>query len=495
MGKFRLLTLIIGGISFILVGCQQTTSNDNSTSINILDIPKETPNEEEVVTFDIIAQSTVWEIKGTRFEAWTYNNEIPGEEIRVTEGDFIRVNLKNNLDEPVTIHWHGMVLPNMMDGVAGVTQNAVQPDEEYTYEFEAIEAGTYWYHSHQDSGNQVDRGLYGALIVEPMEKSYDQDVVLMVDEWSIGESGGMMDHMSGGTPGEMDSQMTYGTFTVNGKSAPNIDPIVANFGERVRLRLVNAGYQKHYFYLQGNSYNLVANDGKEVIGAPLTSDVIEIAPGERLDIEFNANQSNNWYISSVNNVEGANDIRIPIIVNHVEKQVEDIDPVVEGKKELSLIDFTNIGEMESIISSEAEPDLIYEMDLNVGMGMMAGGMTYKINGKTFPNTDPIKVQKGDVVKVTIINNSMLDHPMHLHGHYFQVITRNGERLKNPLVKDLINVKPHEQYEILFTADNPGEWVFHCHDLVHAGNGMVTVVKYNGYYSPFELEGEYFNKPE
>ncbi|OEH92364.1 hypothetical protein BFG57_16435 [Bacillus solimangrovi] len=488
-----LIVFFMSFIAFIITGCQSDTqSSIGDQSINITDIPVERPDNINVKEFDITAEKAQWKIKDQSFEAWTYNGTVPGEEIRVQEGDWLKVNLINKLDDPVTIHWHGVVLPNQMDGVAGVTQNAVQPGDTFTYEFQATEAGTYWYHSHQDSYYQVDRGLYGALIVESKEKTYDQDYVLMIDEWSMGNEGrrGMMGN--NGTPGEMDSQMIYDTFTINGESYPDIDPIEVRQGEKIRLRVINAGYQKQVLYLNNHQYQVVANDGKKVNNSTLTSDVLLVAPGERIDIEFEENSSKDWYIDSPNLVAESADIKIPIKIIDGEGKNEHS---YKDAETLQLIDYTEQGEMTTIIDQNQQPDLEYKMKLTAGMAMMNNDMAYKINGKTFPDTSPIKVNKGDLVKVTLSNNSMLDHPMHLHGHYFQVVSRNGKLLDKPLVKDLINIKPHEQYEILFIADNPGDWVFHCHDLIHATGGMVTVLKYNGYETPFELGGEYHNEPE
>lgn len=485
---------ILGIIVLILSGCQ-AEAQENPEAINITDIPIEKPGNATIKEFKITAQKTNWQIKGQTIEAWTYNGTVPGEEIRVQEGDWVKVHLKNELDEPVTIHWHGMVLPNQMDGVAGVTQNAIQPGGTFTYEFHAKEAGTYWYHSHQKSHQQVDRGLYGALIIEAKQKTFDRDHVLILDEWAIGSNsqgmmhGGMMG--GNGTPGEMDSQMLYETFTVNGKSYPDIRPLEVKPNEKVRFRIINAGYQKHVLNFNDHPYKVVANDGKKVVDSTLTEEVLLVAPGERIDIEFEESGSKDWMIDSPNLVEAKNDMIIPVDVIGT----EDVNKRTYHDQNLKLIDYTEHGRMESVIDKTKKPDVEYKMDLSAGMGMMQSGMVYKINGKLFPDTPPINVNKGDLVKVTITNNSMLDHPMHLHGHYFEVISRNGQKLENPLVKDIINVEPHERYEILFTADNPGDWVFHCHDLIHATGGMVTVLNYNGYFSPFELEGKYHNQPE
>ena len=155
---------------------------DESEGTSILDVNAQDPGDRPVKSFELTAQETEWDTGDGVVSAWTYNGTVPGEMLRVTEGDFVRIELKNELEVPVTIHWHGVILPNRMDGVPGLTQDAVQPGETFTYEYIAEDAGTYWYHSHQHSSLQVDKGLYGALVVEEKEKEYDRDALFLLDE-------------------------------------------------------------------------------------------------------------------------------------------------------------------------------------------------------------------------------------------------------------------------------------------------------------------------
>jgi FtsP/CotA-like multicopper oxidase with cupredoxin domain len=151
------------------------------------------------------------------------------------------------------------------------------------------------------------------------------------------------------------------------------------------------------------------------------------------------------------------------------------------------------GSENPIFKEKPTPDVSYTMDLSMGMDM-GKGMSFQINDKTFPDTPPIEVNEGDIVKVTLKNTGRMNHPMHLHGHRFQVNSKNGEEFDHPIVKDLIHVKPGEEYVVYFKAENPGEWLFHCHDNNHADRGMVTIVDYEGVYSPFELGGQKDNQP-
>ncbi|WP_037986020.1 multicopper oxidase family protein [Thalassobacillus devorans] len=500
--------LILLGIGVVLFFNSPFYNNNSSQSLpegileeegtSILDIGNQEAGDRSVKTFDLTAQETEWELgNGETVNAWTYNGTVPGEPLRVTEGDFVRINLKNELDVPVTIHWHGVLLPNKMDGVPGLTQNAVQPGETFTYEYIAEDAGTYWYHSHQHSSTQVDKGLYGSLVVEEKEKEYDRDEFYILDEWAVNQEkrdmsnmgGMMMGAMSG--DGEADTQQMYDTFTVNGKSGEGIDPLVIKEGETARLRFVNAGFQQHQLVFPKGSMKVIANDAEKVNGKKGSSNVLEIAPGERIDVEYTKQNSESEVIAQKTNIENAEEMRIPVVTKENADHPSDQINIASSSEIATGVTY---GSEELIFEETPDPDVTYNMDLSMGMNM-GQGMAFQINNEVFPETPPIKVENGDIVKVNITNSGRMNHPMHLHGHRFQVVSKNGTALDNPIVKDLIHVKPGEEYTVYFKANNKGEWLFHCHDNNHAERGMVTIVDYQGVYSPFELGGKYENHPQ
>lgn len=468
-------------------------------------------NGRTVKEFEITAKTATHELKnGVKFEAYTYNGSVPGTQIRVTEGDRVRIKFKNELPERTAIHWHGVPVPNAMDGVPGVTMNALKTGESFTYEFDATVPGTYMYHSHQNSADQIDKGLYGTLIVEPKNPSvkYDKDFTLVLDEWStmmLGVGGNMsgsgmagMDHGSmnhdamqqqmnqtGMSHDAMMKQM-YDIFTVNGKAGDQIKPLEVKAGERVKLRFVNVGYQSHKLHLPGQPFKVTHTDGQPIDnGGEVTDQLLVIAPGERYDIEFVAGSSG-FVIDDHNNSAASADIRIPVRVQG-ETAMNNPNDSKQNLPELNIAAYAKASQP----FGDKKPTLEYTMNLN---NEPLGGMEEKftINGKTFPNTDPIQVKKGDIVKVKLVNKGTADHPMHLHGHFFQVISKNGQPIP-PLTKDTLNVKPNEEYEVVFEANNDGNWVFHCHDLHHAAGGMVTVVKYEGFKPNFTPDPN--DKPE
>jgi len=255
--------------------------------------PLEYHMENGVKVFELTAKAVQWPIlDGVTVTAYTYNGTVPGPMIRVTEGDQVRVIVKNELPVPTTIHWHGVEVPNSMDGVPGVTQDPIQPGETFTYEFTAKPAGTFMYHSHYDGDVQVGAGLYAPFIIEPKEPEANPpavDKVLMISEWRMTD---------GLTYAAMPvSGMEPNYFTINGKSFPSTETITVKKGDRVRLRLIAIGQFIHPMHLHGFSFKIVATDGHPVPeAAQLTKDTISVAPGERYDIEFVATETGQWML-------------------------------------------------------------------------------------------------------------------------------------------------------------------------------------------------------
>ncbi|MDR0268683.1 multicopper oxidase family protein [Paenibacillus sp.] len=523
------LTLTVGAISIVLAGCANSNNKDamsgmdhskmnmdkmqtqsrNNTGNNITKDTTRVDGKEYTIT----AQASNLKASADKtLPVWTFNNSVPGPEIRVKVGETVKINLKNELEEPVSIHWHGYPVPIDMDGIPGVTQDAVAPGKTFKYEFKATVPGTYWYHSHQDSVNQVDKGLYGALIVEDPKDSYDRDYTLVLDEWmSLGsmDMGSMvhgkmnkgdmkgMDHsqmnMSDmGSMGGHDMSM-YDLYTINGKAGNAIHKLVVKEGEKVRIRLINAGYLTHIMHLHGHEFKVVASDGQSVNSPAVIKDQgIAIAPGERYDLEFTANNPGSWLLE-----EHGNDDRVKNMRAVIEYESSNVQTDTSNASEkLPQFDLMKYGKQ---VETKFSLNQTFDQNdlLNLNTEMKDGKMVYTINGKVFPDTDPIKVNKGDKVKVTLVNRSKTDdHPMHLHGHFFQVLSKNGQPLEGaPIIKDTLNVKPGEEYVVAFEADNPGNWMFHCHDLHHASAGMVTDVMYNDYHSSYTPNPSVGNKPE
>lgn len=246
----------------------------------------------EIKTFELTARPVLWNINAdTRVTAWSYNGTVPGPMIRVTEGDKMRVVFKNELPDPTSIHWHGLLVPSNMDGVSQpeLSQPPVLPGDTFVYEFEAKPAGTFMYHSHYDTDTQINVGLFGGFVVEPKEWSAekpDQDITLILNEWRV---------INGVTFPAMPTMSEPNFFTINGKTYPDIPAINVKLGERVRIRFIGAGQFEHPMHLHGMPFKIVATDGYPVPeAAQLTKDVIPVHPGERFDIEFVADNPGQW---------------------------------------------------------------------------------------------------------------------------------------------------------------------------------------------------------
>ena len=249
--------------------------------------------ENGVKVFELTTKAVQWPIlEGVSVTAFTYNGTMPGPTIRVTEGDQVRIIVKNGLPDATSVHWHGVEVPNAMDGVPGVTQDPIEPGETFIYEFTAKPAGTFMYHSHFEGDVQVSAGLYAPFIIDPKEPEANPpavDKVVMISESLVrgGQTFAPMP-MSGMEPN---------FFTINGKAFPSTETITVKKGERVRLRLIGIGQFIHPMHLHGLPFKIVATDGHPVPeAAQLTKDTVSVAPGERYDIEFIATEPGEWML-------------------------------------------------------------------------------------------------------------------------------------------------------------------------------------------------------
>ena len=469
-------------------------------------------------TIHLEAREVTWELTpGKTIKAMGYNGEVPGPAIRAREGDRLRIVLKNSLAEPTTIHWHGVDVPNAMDGVPGVTQSAVQPGETFTYEFEARPAGTRWYHTHFDEQRQMDLGLAAPLIIEPTRASalaYDRDVTLVLDDWATGtgkpvpdtdagtaggrgRAGGMMGGMmrGGGMGGMMggrgmggmmggrgmggmmrDSEdRAYDVMTINGKTYPATAPLRVKSGERVCLRIINASAEHtHVVRLAGHRLAVTHTDGNPLETA-VEVDALPIAPAERYDVVVTANHPGAWFFhcTQPGHVD-AGERMLVVYEEHARATPPIPEPGIGG---LKLWEYgMGRGRLVLPAASAGTRTGTRNVTLTLSGGMM-GSDVWTINGKRYPDTDPVRCRKGDRVRLTLRNNSMEAHPMHLHGQSFRVLAANGVRYEQPIVKDVIDVEAHMGSAVVeLVAHNGGDWLFHCHKPMHMMGGMVSVVK-------------------
>ncbi len=249
--------------------------------------------------FDITVSETDWELlPGVVTRAVTFNATVPGPTIRVTEGDRVEIAVTNTLDEPTSIHWHGLHVPNDQDGVGGITQPMIEPGETYDYAFIAPHAGTFMYHAHGDrSREQIDRGLYAPFIIDPAAGDAiqaDKEVTLTIGNWMVGDAAGEMPGMDMGDDNASMS-MEYDYFTINGKSYPATDAVKVTQGELVRVRFLNPSQTIHPMHLHGMDMAVVAKDG-EPLAEPQRLNTLDIGQGETYDVVFLADNPGTWLL-------------------------------------------------------------------------------------------------------------------------------------------------------------------------------------------------------
>ena len=434
---------------------------------------KEPPGSEPLKEFTLTAR--VAEVDGA--PAWTYDGTVPGPELRVDQGDRVRVTLINHLPDRTAIHWHGLRLPNAEDGVAGVTQDAVPAGGRYTYEFVAKDPGTYWYHSHQDTLNQVPKGLYGALVVKPTQSAtYDRDYAV-----AIGDVNG---HDSG------DRIAVNGVF---GDLRLDAQP-----AELVRLRVINAvqGFMTGFpelLTLLGAPYKVIALDGHDLNGpTDLGPELLPIGIGQRYDLAFRMPASGQVRLVDNRTAEGSQRARTWTVTLGLGAAPQRI--AVSDR-----FDLTTYGTpAPDPVAQRQTFNVSRDLTVTNRHGFREGQEQnmHMFNGKTFPETEPIIVKEGQYVRLRFVNDTDEYHPMHLHGHVYSVISKNAQPITgSPIHLDSMLVGPRETWEGAFQADNPGVWMLHCHVLVHARFGLSTMVSYEGIRTPYSIGTRSGNQPE
>jgi len=423
-------------------------------------------------------------------DVWCYNDTVPGPEIRVRQGDRVRIRFDNSLAEESTIHWHGVRLPNEMDGVPGLTQKPVSPGSTFVYEFDAIDAGTFWYHPHQRGFEQVGRGLYGSLIVEePNPVRVDRDLTWVLDDWRLMKSAAISDDFANGHDMSHDGRVGN-TVTINGRIP---DTFEVRKGERIRLRLVNAANAR-IFGLDFSEHNpvVIALDGQPVSPHTPRDGRILLGPAMRADLILDM-PHDPGFRSTVTDVfyrdREYRFIDIQYLETPLRKQTPnwpmelESNPLPEPDLNDSIrheVQFTG-GMMGGMVLKQMgiEPKNNADGKTESMMSMMHSNKIWFINGVAAEGhvMEPmLTLQRNRHYIIDMTNATAWHHPMHLHGHSFRVLTRNGKPTRYQEWQDTVLMAPRERVEIALVADNPGDWMFHCHVLEHMAAGMMGVIR-------------------
>jgi FtsP/CotA-like multicopper oxidase with cupredoxin domain len=416
---------------------------------------------------------------------WSYNGAVPGPEIRVRQGERLRVAVENQLAEETTVHWHGLRVPNAMDGVPHLTQRPIAPGETFVYEFDFPDAGTYWYHPHQRSFEQVGRGLYGPLIVEDREPiRVDREVTWVLDDWRLlpdaqisDDFGNFMDSSHNGRVGN--------TVTVNGRI---LESFPMRAGERLRLRLINAANARIFgLEFQDHRPMVIALDGQPVEPHEPSGGRMVLGPAMRADlvIDMSGDPGARFTVADTF-YRGLEYHLLDLVYDHAPPlRPHPLDaPLRLAANTMPELDLQAAERHEVAFGGGMMGGMMNSGGMMRGMmgGMMRGmrhAGIWSINGiaATGHVMEPfLTLRRGRSYVLAMHNDTAWHHPMHLHGHAFRVITRDGQPTPYREWQDTVLMAPRERVEIAFVADNPGDWMFHCHILEHQAAGMMGVIR-------------------
>jgi FtsP/CotA-like multicopper oxidase with cupredoxin domain len=419
-------------------------------------------------------------------DVWAYNGTIPGSLVRLRQGEAARLVVENRLDQDTTVHWHGIRLPNAMDGVPGLTQPPIRPGESFVYEFTPPDAGTFWYHPHANSLEQLGRGLAGAVIVEEREPvAVDRDVLWLLADWRLTAEGGI----STGFGNRMEAAMSGrvgNTVTLNGRVSKEEQ---VRAGERVRLRLVNGSLARIMaLRFEGHRPVIIAVDGQPCDPHEPDSGRILLGPAMRIDV--------------VLDMQGEPGRRYGVIDDFYDGLSYPVTQLVYDERQ-SVREHPLDARLDLSRNPLPEPDLAsaerHELALQGGMmgggamagtgGMMGSGMmgmgggaAWTINGQSMTGDghagmEPaLTFQRGRSVTLAMRNETAWWHPMHFHGHSMRVLSRNGASAPHRQWQDTVLMAPKDVVEVAFVADNPGDWMLHCHVMDHQMAGLMTVLR-------------------
>jgi FtsP/CotA-like multicopper oxidase with cupredoxin domain len=412
-------------------------------------------------------------------EVWSYDASVPGPVLRYKRGDRLRIRVDNQLAQATTIHWHGVRVPNAMDGVPHVTQPPIAAGASFDYEFALPDAGTFWYHPHLGNPEQVARGLYGALVVEEEKPpAVDRDVVWVLGDWRLDRDARIVENfrnfMDASHAGRIGN-----TVTINGTVPQSFE---VRPGERIRLRLVNAASARIYALdFRGHDPVVIAHDAHAVEPYRLDGGRVVLGPGMRTDVILDATGDPRSVHTVVDDFYAARAYRL-IDLRYAAGRGRGRPRRAPARLEANPV---------------SEPDLAnairHEIRFEGGMGgalppgsesMTAGNARslWTVNGKAL-NDDQhhghaplFDLALGRSYVLDLVNDTAWHHPIHLHGHVFRVLTIDGKPTQRREWRDTVLLDPDSRAQIAFKADNAGDWMLHCHVLEHQASGMMSLIR-------------------
>lgn len=399
-----------------------------------------------------------------------YNGQVPGPLIRVREGRTVTIDIANHCANAEIVHWHGLKIPSLADGAMEEGAPMIDPGKTQRVSFTAKPAGTRWYHTHAAAETDLTKGLYsgqfGFFYIEPTHEpgAYDREVFLALHHWE--PQWVSLQDIRKGPPPDNGLEVIYGAASINDKALGQGDPIKVKSGERVLFRICNtSATQETALALPGHSFTIVALDGNP-LATPQPAESLYLAPAERIDAICEMKNPGVWVFGSV--IDDERQKGMGVVVEYAGASGEAQWTPTKPR----MIDYTMFGST----TPAPEPDARIELVFNKIPGGRGGYNRWTINGKSFPDTDPIVVQQGKRYRFVMHNLSGDMHPIHLHRHSFEVTTYMGKAMSG-LMKDVVVLPGRHDGEIDFVADNPGDTLFHCHMQDHQDFGFMDLIRY------------------
>ncbi|KZS60532.1 oxidase [Mycobacterium ostraviense] len=475
-----------------VAGCGRSTGSsykDISAAVAAAEAAR--PHTGHTVTATLSPQPTTVDLGGVLARTLAYSDALPGPVIRANVGDQLAVTVKNRLDNPTSVHWHGIALRNDMDGVYPATPN-IAASSDFTYRFSAPNPGTYWAHPHV--GLQTDYGLYLPVIIDDPTApgNYDAEWIVVLDDWTDGigkgpqqiyneltarytsapetppSMGGMPEMAAGGGSallGGDAGDINYPYYLVNGRIPAAPTTFNAEPGQRIWIRFINAGADTAFrVALTGHVMTVTHTDGYPVL--PTEVDALLIGMGERYDV-----------------IVTAGDGIFPLVAVPEGKRAAAGRALLStGAGTVPEVDFQppeltrRVGTVEIFTATPAATLGSAKADVSLGVELTGSMVNYDwgINGKPYPKNPPLTIKHGQSATLTFTNSTTMYHPMHLHGHTFQMIKSDGTLGAR---KDTVIVLPNQKANAALVADNPGIWMIHCHNTYHQEAGMMTSLNY------------------
>jgi FtsP/CotA-like multicopper oxidase with cupredoxin domain len=368
------------------------------------------------------------------------------------------VRVKNNLPGPTMIHWHGIRLPATMDGT-GEVQQPILPGENFEYRFTVPDAGTFWYHSHQNETVQMERGMYGGIIIEEdNDLVVDNERILIMDDMKLSGNNEFLEHGVVGRWIERHDGREGSTNLVNGKEDLTLD---MHAGQTERWRIVNAASARYFkLNLDGKPFKIVATDGGLLEYARTETELL-ITPGERFDILVGPFEEGEVF--SINSLPYN---RVTMLKAKLQKYA--MVNVMERKPSIAVLP-EKLSEIKMLAPRDAEINRKVKLSVDPSLKHV---IDFRVNKKMHGMDEPVMV--GDLQVWEVSNSSLMDHPFHLHGFFFQVLEENGNAPGYKAWKDTYNLKPGAKIKIAWMPDNrPGIWMYHCHIIEHHAAGMMA----------------------